>query len=81
MKGMEGNGERAMEPWTPRTGSCAMTLAEGKTPGVVWVAGVGARAGLGAAVARRFAKEGLVAAVARRHRRRLLAPCPPLEVQ
>jgi NAD(P)-dependent dehydrogenase (short-subunit alcohol dehydrogenase family) len=31
--------------------------------GVAWIAGVGASAGLGAAVARRFAKEGLVAAV------------------
>ena len=31
--------------------------------GVAWIAGVGASAGLGAAVARRFAKEGLIAAV------------------
>jgi hypothetical protein len=37
-----------------------MTIADGKTRGVVWVAGIGSSAGLGAAVARRFAKEGLV---------------------
>ncbi len=40
-----------------------MTVNEPRRRGVVWVAGVEASAGLGAAVARRFAKEGLVAAV------------------
>src|SRR5262245_59035733 len=39
-----------------------MTI-ETARPTVVWVAGVGARAGLGAALARRFAREGLIAAV------------------
>jgi NAD(P)-dependent dehydrogenase (short-subunit alcohol dehydrogenase family) len=50
-----------------------MTIADGRTRGVVWVAGVGARAGLGAAIARRFAKEGLVAAVTGRTPERIEA--------
>jgi NAD(P)-dependent dehydrogenase (short-subunit alcohol dehydrogenase family) len=50
-----------------------MTVADGKTRGVVWVAGVGSSAGLGAAVARRFAKEGLVAAVTGRTPERIEA--------
>jgi NAD(P)-dependent dehydrogenase (short-subunit alcohol dehydrogenase family) len=40
-----------------------MTASTTKGRGVVWIAGVGASEGLGAAVARRFASEGLVAAV------------------
>jgi len=39
--------------------------------GVAWVAGVGARDGLGAALARRFAREGLVVAVTGRSPERL----------
>ena len=39
----------------------------------MWVAGVGARAGLGAAIARRFAREGLLAVVTGRTRDRLEA--------
>ena len=39
--------------------------------GVVWVAGVGASAGLGAALARRFAREGLTAVVTGRSPERL----------
>jgi NAD(P)-dependent dehydrogenase (short-subunit alcohol dehydrogenase family) len=39
--------------------------------GVAWIAGVGAREGLGAALARRFAKEGLVVAVTGRTPERL----------
>jgi NAD(P)-dependent dehydrogenase (short-subunit alcohol dehydrogenase family) len=50
-----------------------MTVETSKTRGVVWVAGVGASAGLGAAVARRFAKEGLVVAVTGRTRDRIEA--------
>lgn len=42
-----------------------------ETKRVVWVAGVGASAGLGAAVARRFAREGFVAAVSGRTAKRL----------
>lgn len=41
--------------------------------GVVWVAGVGASAGLGAALVRRFAREGLVVALTGRTRERLEA--------
>jgi NAD(P)-dependent dehydrogenase (short-subunit alcohol dehydrogenase family) len=40
---------------------------------VVWVAGVGARAGLGAAIARRFARAGLIAVVTGRSPDRLAA--------
>jgi NAD(P)-dependent dehydrogenase (short-subunit alcohol dehydrogenase family) len=40
-----------------------MTAGNASGRGVIWVAGVGASAGLGAAVARRFAREGLIAAV------------------
>jgi NAD(P)-dependent dehydrogenase (short-subunit alcohol dehydrogenase family) len=50
-----------------------MTATDGKTRGVVWVAGVGSSAGLGAAVARRFAKEGLVVAVTGRTAERIKA--------
>jgi NAD(P)-dependent dehydrogenase (short-subunit alcohol dehydrogenase family) len=39
--------------------------------GVVWVAGVGASQGLGAALARRFASAGYVAAISGRNRERL----------
>ena len=39
--------------------------------GVVWVAGVGASAGLGAAVARRFAREKLIAVISGRTASRL----------
>jgi NAD(P)-dependent dehydrogenase (short-subunit alcohol dehydrogenase family) len=38
-------------------------MASDGKQGVAWVAGVGASAGLGAALARRFAREGLLAAV------------------
>lgn len=38
-------------------------MASDGKQGIVWVAGVGASAGLGAALARRFAREGLLAAV------------------
>jgi NAD(P)-dependent dehydrogenase (short-subunit alcohol dehydrogenase family) len=38
-------------------------MASDDKQGIVWVAGVGASAGLGAALARRFAREGLLAAV------------------
>lgn len=40
---------------------------------VAWIAGVGASAGLGAAVARRFARERMVVAVSGRSRERVLA--------
>jgi NAD(P)-dependent dehydrogenase (short-subunit alcohol dehydrogenase family) len=40
-------------------------MSENKS-GVIWVAGVGASVGLGAAVARRFAREGLTAVVSSR---------------
>ncbi len=40
-------------------------------PGVAWIAGVGASAGLGAAVARRYAKEGLTIALTGRTASRL----------
>lgn len=50
-----------------------MTIAKEHSDGVVWVAGVGARAGLGAALARRFAREGLTAAVTGRSPERLAA--------
>lgn len=43
-----------------------MTDSNQATPAVVWVAGVGASAGLGAAVARRFARAGFTAAVSGR---------------
>lgn len=42
-------------------------------PGVAWIAGVGASAGLGAAVARRYAKEGLTIALTGRTAQRLEA--------
>jgi len=46
--------------------------ANSDTPaGVAWIAGVGADAGLGAAVARRFAKAGLVVALTGRNAERL----------
>ncbi len=48
-----------------------MTTVEAKTRGIAWVAGVGASAGLGAAVARRFVRGGLVAAVTGRSPQRL----------
>jgi NAD(P)-dependent dehydrogenase (short-subunit alcohol dehydrogenase family) len=48
-------------------------MADVQQKGVVWVAGVGARAGLGAAVTRRFAREGLLAVVTGRTRDRLEA--------
>jgi NAD(P)-dependent dehydrogenase (short-subunit alcohol dehydrogenase family) len=47
------------------------TVKETSARGVVWVAGVGASAGLGAAVARRFAREGFAAAVTGRTAARL----------
>ena len=47
--------------------------AEPTVTQVVWVAGVGASAGLGAAVARRFAKAGLVAALTGRNAERVRA--------
>ena len=40
-------------------------------PALVWVAGVGASAGLGAALARRFAREGLHAVLTGSNRERL----------
>lgn len=42
-----------------------------KSSGIVWVVGVGASAGLGAAVARRFAREGFTAVVSGRTAARL----------
>jgi len=42
-------------------------------PKVAWIAGVGASAGLGAAVARRFAAAGLIVALTGRHAERLSA--------
>ncbi|CAG9250763.1 hypothetical protein PCAR4_290025 [Paraburkholderia caribensis] len=42
-------------------------------PKVAWVAGVGASSGLGAAVARRFAKEGFTVAITGRTVERLRA--------
>jgi NAD(P)-dependent dehydrogenase (short-subunit alcohol dehydrogenase family) len=48
-----------------------MTAATEKTLGVAWVAGVGASDGLGAALARRFAKAGLRAVVTGRNADRL----------
>lgn len=48
-------------------------MADVQRRGVVWVAGVGARVGLGAAVARRFAREGLLAMVTGRTPDRLEA--------
>jgi NAD(P)-dependent dehydrogenase (short-subunit alcohol dehydrogenase family) len=50
-----------------------MTTAKNERTRVVWVAGVGARAGLGAALARRFARAGLIAAVTGRSPDRLAA--------
>lgn len=47
--------------------------ANSDTPAVAWIAGVGAAAGLGAAVARRFAKAGLVVALTGRNAERLRA--------
>jgi NAD(P)-dependent dehydrogenase (short-subunit alcohol dehydrogenase family) len=47
-----------------------MTSTDGRTH-VAWVAGVGASAGLGAALARRFAREGLAVAVTGRTAARL----------
>jgi NAD(P)-dependent dehydrogenase (short-subunit alcohol dehydrogenase family) len=41
------------------------------TPGVAWIAGVGASAGLGAALARRYARGGLAVAISARTRARL----------
>ncbi|WP_003219932.1 hypothetical protein [Pseudomonas fluorescens] len=41
-------------------------MSESRSEPVVWVAGVGAVAGLGAALARRFAREGLQVAVSGR---------------
>jgi len=41
-------------------------MSESRSEPVVWVAGVGAVAGLGAALARRFAREGLLVAVSGR---------------
>jgi short-subunit dehydrogenase len=41
------------------------------TPNVAWVAGVGASAGLGAALARRFARGGLTVAITGRNESRL----------
>jgi NAD(P)-dependent dehydrogenase (short-subunit alcohol dehydrogenase family) len=67
-----GRGEHALDIWQ-RSPPTAMTFASGHTRGVVWVAGAGASAGLGAAVARRFAKEGLVAAVTGRTPERIEA--------
>lgn len=46
---------------------------EARTGGVVWVVGVGAKEGLGAAVARRFAREGLTAVITSRTADRLEA--------
>jgi NAD(P)-dependent dehydrogenase (short-subunit alcohol dehydrogenase family) len=46
-------------------------MSNQEKPKVAWVAGVGARAGLGAALARRFAREGLIAAVTGRTAERL----------
>ena len=45
----------------------------GTEPAVAWIAGVGASAGLGAAVARRFAKEGLIVALTGRSAERVRA--------
>jgi NAD(P)-dependent dehydrogenase (short-subunit alcohol dehydrogenase family) len=50
-----------------------MTTANHDGSRVAWIAGVGARAGLGAALARRFAKGGLIAAVTGRSPDRLAA--------
>ncbi|HKU38465.1 MAG TPA: SDR family NAD(P)-dependent oxidoreductase [Polyangiales bacterium] len=46
-------------------------MSESESPRVFWVAGVGASAGLGAALARRFAQAGYVAVVTGRTRERL----------
>jgi NAD(P)-dependent dehydrogenase (short-subunit alcohol dehydrogenase family) len=52
-------------------GELAMTAQEPSSapgaPGVAWIAGVSASAGLGAALARRFAKEGLLVAMTGRN--------------
>lgn len=50
-----------------------MIAATTNTGHVAWIAGVGATGGLGAAVARRFAREGLVAAVTGRTAERVEA--------
>lgn len=48
-------------------------VSAGPEGGVAWVVGVGASAGLGAAVARRFAKAGLVVALTGRNAERIRA--------
>lgn len=51
------------------------------SPELVWVAGVGASAGLGAAVARRFARQGLTAVLTGRSEDRLRTVAAEIEAQ
>jgi NADP-dependent 3-hydroxy acid dehydrogenase YdfG len=46
-------------------------MTQRDTKGVAWIAGVGARAGLGTALARRFARDGYTVAVSARNAERL----------
>src|SRR5258708_3248990 len=49
------------------TGSTERSAATAAAPGIAWIVGVGASAGLGSAVARRFAKGGLIVALTGRN--------------
>jgi NAD(P)-dependent dehydrogenase (short-subunit alcohol dehydrogenase family) len=53
------------------TESSERSAATAGSPGVAWIVGVGASAGLGAAVARRFAKGGLIVALTGRNAERV----------
>src|SRR5258708_13537237 len=53
------------------TGSNERSAATAGSPGVAWIVGVGASAGLGAAVARRFAKGGLIVVLTGRNAERV----------